>query len=225
MASSARSEPITSARRTRWSSGTFPRSAAGRAANLLFLATRIGVVTDQVAAALAALESDVRARLGHASSVERDQEPGFLGQLVSIVRRREGALSVTWIELLGELILGAGTYGGRWELDRSLASAELIRQVLDAAIAGRIVEILSLQRSKIIVTLANGSTLEETGSEGLLGIIPIPGWERRGRRVEYKPSLGCQRGGSAPAPPASAQRWPGIMREGRGHPLASSLTA
>jgi len=141
---------------------------------------------DQVTMALAALESDLRARLGDAATVERDRSPGFRGHLVSVTPRRDGALSVSWIEAPGEVILQAGVYGGRWELDHSTPSTEFVRQVLDAAIAGRIVEVFSLSRSEVTVTLADGSTATEAGSEGLRGLIPIPGWKRRGRRVEYK---------------------------------------
>jgi hypothetical protein len=86
-----------------------------------------------------------------------------------------------------ELMVHAGHNGGRWELDRSEEDVAFIEQTVRAVLAGRVVEIFAPGRSHVVITLADGTVHRETGYDGCLAaLVPLPGWKRFGRRVEYR---------------------------------------
>lgn len=131
---------------------------------------------------LAALADRVAARFGDAVQVTRTgQFP-----LVSVRPAREGACEVSWIELGGEVILQVSD-GGRWELLRTTEDQELLERMIEAVVAGRVVEVLAPARSSVTVTLADGSTQSSAVRQGLMGCLPLPGWPRWGRTVHYLP--------------------------------------
>ena len=94
------------------------------------------------------------------------------------------------ISVIGEqsLIVEIGNVGGRWELDYTVADVDLVRKLIDAAVAGRVTEVTAPARSKVTVTFPDGSTDSETGYDGCLTIlIPLPGWTKLGRKIVYEP--------------------------------------
>jgi hypothetical protein len=91
---------------------------------------------------------------------------------------------MSWL-LLGEyeVILEAGVGpGGRWELPRTPEGVAYLRQLVEAIVAGRVVETFGPRRSCVTVTMADGTQVSETG---YIGWWPAPGWKRRGHTVEY----------------------------------------
>lgn len=80
-----------------------------------------------------------------------------------------------------------GGDGGRWELDRTDEDVDFIVGVVDAAIAGRIVETFARGRSRVTVTFEDGSTDTETGASAPLGCLPLPLWTRWGEHRRYAP--------------------------------------
>ena len=85
--------------------------------------------------------------------------------------------------------LEAGNEGGRWEVERSSEQLAFLEELARSVVAGRVVETLGPGRSRVEVTLADGTTEIETGYSAPRGCLPVPGWVRRGRRVEYTPWL------------------------------------
>lgn len=86
------------------------------------------------------------------------------------------------------VVVEVGRVGGRWELGYEDADVEQAKRLLDAAVAGRVAETFALGRSRVVVTLADGSTETETGYQGCLtSLVPLPGWKRWGRTTQYEP--------------------------------------
>jgi hypothetical protein len=103
---------------------------------------------------------------------------------MSIKPGRRDALPVHWMEMGDdELIVQAGQIGGRWKLDFSLDGVDFIEDVTRSVIAGRVAETFPWRRSRVESALTDGQIARETGGEGLLSLIPLPGWTRLGRRT------------------------------------------
>lgn len=133
---------------------------------------------DEIDSALADLESE----LATIADVDREaQMPGFF--IVRVTPRNPQARSIIWTCLGSEIILEAGTFGGRWELQRTQADIRFMTRVVRSVVAGRVRETFGRRRSQVEVTLDDGTTVSETGYEFF---VPIPGWKRRGRTVEYE---------------------------------------
>ena len=144
---------------------------------------------DDVTAALAALVDRLRTELAGSATVERTDVPGGLLRVWDVRPDHPRALPVSWIEL-GEqqIVLQAGTNGGRWELDRSLDDVRFLADVVDAAVAGRVLETSALARSTVVVTSADGQVWRQTGYVGCLApLLPLPGWRRWGTVTRYRP--------------------------------------
>lgn len=62
---------------------------------------------------------------------------------------------------------------------------DFIEDIVRSVIAGRVAEVRVANRSRVTVTLANGTLAVETGADGLSGCLPIPFWPRWGKRIEY----------------------------------------
>ena len=60
-----------------------------------------------------------------------------------------------------------------------------LEDVARSVIAGRVREVMARGRSRVAVTLADGSAETETGYEGLAGCLPLPLWRRWSRAVQY----------------------------------------
>lgn len=83
-----------------------------------------------------------------------------------------------------ELILTVGVIG-RWELPRNLDAVKRIEDTVDAVVAGRVVQLFRWGRSSTVVTFSDGQSETSTWYRGLP--IPLPGWRRFARRVNYLP--------------------------------------
>ena len=110
--------------------------------------------------------------------------------MITIRPERSDALAIT-LEVDQWLMLSAGHHGGWWELEwESEADMQLARDLIASIIAGRVEERFGAFRSRVIVTLPNGSKKSETGWAGCLALlIPQPGWTVWGRRRRYAPYL------------------------------------
>jgi hypothetical protein len=92
-----------------------------------------------------------------------------------------------WDDLGGALQVYAGSgNGGRWELDRSAEDAAFLEEVVLGVAEGRVSEVFGPGRSRVEVVMTNGETAVETGAMAPAGCLPVPGWVRRGRRVQYQ---------------------------------------
>lgn len=99
---------------------------------------------------------------------------------------RTEALPVTWFDDGDSLqVETLGGPGGRWELGRTDADAALLEDIVRSVVAGRVQEVYGPNRSRVAVTLANGTTAVVTGHEGLTGCLPRPRWRQHGKVVRY----------------------------------------
>ena len=69
------------------------------------------------------------------------------------------------IDIIGEqfLIVQIGTIGGRWELGYESTDVDFAKELIDAAVAGRIVETVGVECSRVEVAFADGSRHHESG--------------------------------------------------------------
>ncbi len=135
---------------------------------------------------LKALSRAMRRSLGADATVEDDDaEPWPSARLRPA---RKDALGVSWVDFGNEVVLSTdGGLGGQWELGRTDEDIDFLEDVVRSVVAGRVVEVHAGDRSRIEVTLSDGFLAVETGSVGLRGLLPKPGWRRWGRRIEYAP--------------------------------------
>lgn len=56
-----------------------------------------------------------------------------------------------------------------------------------SVVAGRVTEVFAFRRSRVTVTLGDGSAEVETGYEGLGACLPLPLWPRWSRTTRYLP--------------------------------------
>ncbi|GGL92816.1 hypothetical protein GCM10009706_34140 [Curtobacterium citreum] len=86
------------------------------------------------------------------------------------------------------IVVDLGQIGGRWELgyeDDDIAHA---KRLVEAAVAGRVIETFALGRSRVTATFSDGTSETETGYEGCLtSLVVLPGWTRWGRTIQYEP--------------------------------------
>ncbi|BCJ50639.1 hypothetical protein Asp14428_21140 [Actinoplanes sp. NBRC 14428] len=105
------------------------------------------------------------------------------GLTVRVTPRRAGALPIVWSELGDGIVLEAGTLGGRWES----VDLAFLRDVVGSVVAGRVTEVFAYRRSRVTVTMPDGSAESETGYDGLAACLPIPLWPRWSRTTRYLP--------------------------------------
>lgn len=92
-----------------------------------------------------------------------------------------------WDDMGDQLQVYAGNGdGGRWELDRTGEDVNFVEEVVLGVVEGRVAETFGPGRSRVEVLLSSGETAIETGATAPAGCLPLPGWVRRGRRVQYK---------------------------------------
>ena len=143
-------------------------------------------VPDEAQDDLGQVLSDLEEVLAKIADVDRDtDETGMV--IVKVTPRNPEALPITWICQGSEITLQAGRYGGMWELSRADDDIAFMQRVIRSITAGRVRETFGPKRSRVDVTLEDGTTVAETGYESWL---PRPGWRRRGRTVAYKSYTG-----------------------------------
>ena len=139
---------------------------------------------DAVGQRLAALAGDLERELQDVASLEREE----LGRGSWVLTpSNQDAVGVAWIDWGDALHLELlGGHGGRWEMGRDDADLAFLIDVVAAVVDGRVTEIFGDRRSRVTVTMPDGSTESETGS-GPGGFLPQPFWTRRGRERPYSP--------------------------------------
>lgn len=130
---------------------------------------------------LAAFVSELAAALGPAVAVET----GAVGPYESVwlEPRRADALGVGWLQA-DDVVLSAGT-GGRWDLEVTGPDIDLLEDIVRSVVAGRVTEAKGWRRSRVEVMLPDGTVEASTVHDGLLGVLPQPGW--RAERRRYAP--------------------------------------
>ncbi len=134
------------------------------------------------ASRLARLADRIEELFGTAVVVDRSADDAS----VDLVPR-QGACRLYWVELGDGLVLGVGSRDCRWELGRGDEDLAFIEAVVEAVAAGRVWEFVGPDRAQVTVRLADGSQDRTTTGTGLRGWLPVPGWKRRARRVDYLP--------------------------------------
>lgn len=133
-----------------------------------------------------------------------------------VAPRRPGAAACS-IVCEQWLVVEVGRHGGgRWELGHDDAGVAMAKQLLAGVIAGRVVETIAPGRSRVVVTLDDGTTATETGYRGCLtALVVLPGWTRWGTTVRYEPYQGAE----PCAEPSVRRRRPlgGRSAAGEGH--------
>jgi hypothetical protein len=109
------------------------------------------------------------------------------GMTVHVTPHRAGARPIVWSDFGDEIILEAGDIGGRWELSGDAGDLAFLRDLVMSVIAGRVTEVFAYRRSRVTVTLEDGSAESETGYDGLTAWLPLPLWPRWSRTVRYLP--------------------------------------
>lgn len=139
---------------------------------------------DPVGRRLADLASDLDRDLHGVAALEREDHGR--GSWV-LVPRNDQAVGVAWIDWGDALHLEVlGGQGGRWELGRDDSDLAFLIDVVEAVIDGRVTERFGRRRSRVTVTMTDGSTDSETGY-GPGGLLPQPFWTRRGPLKRYSP--------------------------------------
>jgi hypothetical protein len=144
-----------------------------------------GYRDDAIGHRLTQLAAELETRLGPAADLRRDELFHGCWWLTPTNPRSIGATWIDFGEALQVETLGGD--GGRWELDRTDEDLDFILGVVEAAIAGRIVETFALGRSRVTVTLEDGTTQTEIGASAPQGCLPLPLWPRWGASRQYAP--------------------------------------
>lgn len=143
---------------------------------------------DPIAQRLVELATELQGVVGEAAEVFH--RPDLFAGAWDLTPHKPGALPVTWLDYGTELqVETMGGPGGRWELDRSMDDVAFLGDLVRSVIAGRVTEVRVANRSRVTVTLHDGSRVTETGYDGLPGCLPLPFWPRWGRRIQYEPYI------------------------------------
>lgn len=142
---------------------------------------------DPVESRLEQLRDRVAAKVQGRGEVQvRQAGQGWLQ--VDLVPRSERAAPAGWLELgETEVILGVAQRGGRWELGTSEDDLLFVENVIDAVIAGAVVQTLAPGRARVVVTLADGQRHKTSVVDAPKGCLPLPGWRFWGRTIRYGP--------------------------------------
>ena len=139
---------------------------------------------DEVGHRLAVWASDLDRDFLGVASLQRE---GFGRGSWTLLPSNQDAVGVAWVDWGDALHLEVlGGEGGRWELGRSDTDLAFLIAIVEAVIDGRVSETFGAGRSRVTVTLPDGSTETETGS-GPDGCLPRPLWTHRGRVKHYSP--------------------------------------
>lgn len=109
------------------------------------------------------------------------------GWTVRVTPHRPGARQIDWTDFGVEIIVQVGEIGGRWELGGDPDDLEFLEDLVMSVIAGRVTEVFAYRRSRVTVTLRDGSVETETGYDGLTACLPLPLWPRWSPTRQYLP--------------------------------------
>lgn len=143
---------------------------------------------DEIGERLVRLADELRRELGDRAIVTSDDEhPEHHAVAWEVVPVNPESLSVHWMDFGKSLQIEAGHVGGRWELDRTMEDVDFIDRIVHAVADGMVVEVFGPGRSRVEVAFPDGTQTVEIGGVAPKGCLPVPGWARRGRRVNYAP--------------------------------------
>ncbi|WP_407915594.1 hypothetical protein [Kitasatospora sp. NE20-6] len=102
---------------------------------------------------------------------------------------RAGPLGFSWLYQgdSADIVLGVDAGGVRWELGRSVEELDLMGAIIDALLTGDVTAVFAPGRCEVTVTLGDGSKEVQSSRDFPSGCLPLPGWSRWGRRVDYGP--------------------------------------
>lgn len=106
-----------------------------------------------------------------------------------VLRPRHGDGIVVGWDDYSENLVAVEIGSHHFTLHRHRDQVDYLRDIVDAAIAGRIVELRGPGRSRLLIPRRDGTTARETGYSILLVLVPIPGWHRRAHRTTFAPYL------------------------------------
>lgn len=109
------------------------------------------------------------------------------GLTVRVTPHRTGARPIDWTDFGDEIIVQVGDIGGRWELGPAPDDLAFLQDLVMSVVAGRVSEVFAYRRSRVRVTLGDGSVVTETGYDGLTACLPLPLWPRWSRTTCYLP--------------------------------------
>ncbi|MFJ9523766.1 hypothetical protein ACIRPK_36800 [Kitasatospora sp. NPDC101801] len=100
-----------------------------------------------------------------------------------------GPLGFSWLCQgdSADIVFGVDAGGVRWELGRSVEELDLMETIIDALLRGDATAVFASGRCEMTITLGNGSKEVQSNRDFPSGCLPLPGWSRWGRRVDYEP--------------------------------------
>jgi hypothetical protein len=84
---------------------------------------------------------------------------------------------------VSELLLSYGDGRARWELGWADEDVKFVKDVVRAVCTGKSTEVHATGRIHVEVSLPDGSTIRTSTYEFPAGLIPHPGWKRRGSKT------------------------------------------
>ncbi|MCG6494096.1 hypothetical protein [Kitasatospora sp. A2-31] len=108
---------------------------------------------------------------------------------VSVRPESAGPLGFSWLVPgdSADIVFAVEAGGVSWELGRSVEQVDLMAAMVDALLAGRATAVFGRGRCEVTVTLADGTEQVQSNRDLPTGCLPLPGWSRRGRRIDYEP--------------------------------------
>lgn len=133
------------------------------------------------------LLKDLRSSLQDVATIVSADEPGGRAYGFAQVNfhPQDGDGTPMSLACLGtlELLLFYGDGRARWELDWSPEDVKFVKDVVRAACTGNSREVRAPGRTHVDVFLPDGSTVKTSTYEFPMGLIPMPGWKKRGRKT------------------------------------------
>jgi len=132
----------------------------------------------------------LRPELAQAVRSLRDDFPTFVevseGSPTTVwVTPRDEASPMYLIVLDYEFVFGVGRGGCRWELALTQDDLGFFRRVWEAVISGEVVEVFGPARSRVSVSLQDGTTAQTSQADVPRGCLPVPLWTRNKKRTVY----------------------------------------
>lgn len=146
-----------------------------------------GTGDDPVRQRLDALVERLRRDLEGVAEI-KEQDDGWFWAVV-VRPGQAGRLGFSWL-CQGDssgIVLGVDAGGVTWELDRSVGKLDLMEAIIDALLRGDATAVFASGRCELTVTLGDGAEEVQSNRDFPSGCLPLPGWARRGRRVDYEP--------------------------------------
>ncbi|MFD7989283.1 hypothetical protein ACFV4M_38720 [Kitasatospora indigofera] len=142
---------------------------------------------DPVRRRLDALVERLRRDLDGVAEIKERDDGWFFDVVVR--PRYAGPLGFSWLCQgdSADIVLGVDAGGVRWELGPSAEELDLMEAIIDAVLSGDATAVFASGRCEVTVTLGDGSKEVQSNHDLPSGCLPLPGWSRWGRHVDYEP--------------------------------------